>query len=295
MFFCLFLITSMMIMLIIVATNCENKLACMVLLLLSVLILSLGVCLISNSNILCKNILFLLIILILIFLVAFVGIIIYQEKFCNICTTDKISLTKEEVEKLAIVSQKNNFVIESGKEIIIVLDNIILRKCMFTSDEDINAIKKIYFLSSHPVIDSQLYKKIKDRVVFNADNFPCLVVEHYYIIGDLPGVTNWNWDNSDKLIMTAKSATEQEWTYKATETKTIEFKFTNAPSWTASINAGAASKDAGVQDVTLGTAYTMTLGFGSENLKLAVTKDKEYVFILNVADTSNPTVTVTEK
>lgn len=177
MFFCLFLITSMMIMLIIVATNCENKLVCMVLLLLLVLLLSLGVCLMQNSNNLCKNILFLLIILILIFLVAFVGIIIYQEKFCNICTTDKISLTKEEVEKLAIVSQKNNFVIESGKEIIIVLDNIILRKCMFTSDEDINAIKKIYFLSSHPVIDLDLYNQIKDRVnIISAEN-QCLLIE----------------------------------------------------------------------------------------------------------------------
>ena len=120
-------------------------------------------------------------------------------------------------------------------------------------------------------------------------------VAKFYIIGDLPGVTSWSWDDSDKLIMTAKSATEQEWTYKATETKTIEFKFTNDPSWSATINAGAASEDPGVQDVKLGTAYTMTLGASSKNLKLAVTKDKEYVFVLNVADTSKPKVTVTEK
>ena len=266
----------------------------MVLLLLSVLILSLGVFLMQNWNGICKNILFVIIILIFIFLVVLIVTIIYQEKFCNIYTTDKISLTKEEVEKLAIVSQKNPS-IQKDKEIVVVLNNIeILKNSMFR-DKNLDKVKKIYFLSSHPVIDSQLYKKIKDRVVFNADNFPCLVVEHYYIIGDLPEVTTWDWSKSDKLIMTAKSATEQEWTYKATETKTIEFKFTNAPSWTASINAGAESKDAGVQDVTLGTAYTMTLGSGSENLKLAVTKDKEYVFILNVADTSNPTVTVTEK
>lgn len=177
MFFCLFLITSMMIMLIIVATNCESKVACMVLLLLSVLILSLGVCLMQNWNGICKNILFVIIILIFIFLVVLIVTIIYQEKFCNICTTDKIRLTKEEVEKLAIVSQKNNFVIESGKEIIIVLDNIILRKCMFTSDEDINAIKKIYFLSSHPVIDLDLYNQIKDRVnIISAEN-QCLLIE----------------------------------------------------------------------------------------------------------------------
>ncbi len=177
MFFCLFLITSMMIMLIIVATNCESKVACMVLLLLSVLILSLGVCLMQNWNGICKNILFVIIILIFIFLVVLIVTIIYQEKFCNIYTTDKISLTKEEVEKLAIVSQKNNFVIESGKEIIIVLDNIILRKCMFTSDEDINAIKKIYFLSSHPVIDLDLYNQIKDRVnIISAEN-QCLLIE----------------------------------------------------------------------------------------------------------------------
>lgn len=177
MFFCLFLITSMMIMLIIVATNCESKVACMVLLLLSVLILSLGVCLMQNWNGIYKNILFVIIILIFIFLVVLIVTIIYQEKFCNIYTTDKISLTKEEVEKLAIVSQKNNFVIESGKEIIIVLDNIILRKCMFTSDEDINTIKKIYFLSSHPVIDLDLYNHIKDRVnIISAEN-QCLLIE----------------------------------------------------------------------------------------------------------------------
>lgn len=177
MFFCLFLVTSMMIMLIIVATNCESKVACMVLLLLSVLILSLGVCLMQNWNGICKNILFVIIILIFIFLVVLIVTIIYQEKFCNIYTTDKISLTKEKVEKLAIVSQKNNFVIESGKEIIIVLDNIILRKCMFTSDEDINAIKKIYFLSSHPVIDLDLYNHIKDRVnIISAEN-QCLLIE----------------------------------------------------------------------------------------------------------------------
>lgn len=294
MFFCLFLITSMIIMLIIVATNCENKLDCMVLLLLSVLILSLGVCLMQNWNGICKNILFVIIILIFIFLVVLIVTIIYQEKFCNIYTTDKISLTKEEVEKLAIVSQKNPS-IQKDKEIVVVLNNIeILKNSMFR-DKNLDKVKKIYFLSSHPVIDSQLYKKIKDRVVFNADNFPCLVVEHYYIIGDLPGVTTWDWSKSDKLVMTAKSATEQEWTYKATETKTIEFKFTNDPSWDGTINAGAASDDPGVQDVKLGTAYTMTLGGGSKNLKLAVTKEKEYVFVLNVADTSKPTVTVTEK
>ena len=294
MFFCLFLITSMIIMLIIVATNCENKLDCMVLLLLSVLILSLGVCLMQNWTGICKNILCVIIILIFIFLVVLIVTIIYQEKFCNIYTTDKISLTKEEVEKLAIVSQKNPS-IQKDKEIVVVLNNIeILKNSMFR-DKNLDKVKKIYFLSSHPVIDSQLYKKIKDRVVFNADNFPCLVVEHYYIIGDLPGVTTWDWSKSDKLVMTAKSATEQEWTYKATETKTIEFKFTNAPDWGASINAGAESEDAGVQDVKLGTAYTMTLGSGSKNLKLAVTKNKEYVFVLNVADASKPTVTVTEK
>ena len=241
-----------------------------------------------------KNILFVIIILIFIFLVVLIVTIIYQEKFCNIYTTDKISLTKEEVEKLAIVSQKNPS-IQKDKEIVVVLNNIeILKNSMFR-DKNLDKVKKIYFLSSHPVIDSQLYKKIKDRVVFNADNFPCLVVEHYYIIGDLPGVTTWDWSKSDKLVMTAKSATEQEWTYKATETKTIEFKFTNAPDWGASINAGAESEDAGVQDVKLGTAYTMTLGSGSKNLKLAVTKNKEYVFVLNVADASKPTVTVTEK
>lgn len=112
----------------------------------------------------------------------------------------------------------------------------------------------------------------------------------FYIIGDLPGVTNWNWDDKDKLVMKAESASEQVWEYTATSTKTIEFKFTNAPSWDAVINAGADEN----QDVTLGTAYELTLGIGSKNCKLAVTKDKKYKFVLNVADPTKLTIKVTE-
>lgn len=219
---------------------------------------------------------------------------------------DKPATVKTEGTRTTTVGYSYSFYLTAEIDTDVFVKIQVLDKKLVAKNSELAIIPSAYGTKDENLVSKMMVVKATDVKAENfipatfawedATNIEKPVVR-FYIIGDLPGVTKWSWDDSDKLLMTAKSATEQEWTYKATETKTIEFKFTNAPRWDPqpTINAGAASEADGVQDVKLGTAYTMLVDKDSKNLKLAVTKDKEYVFILNVADTSNPTVTVTEK
>lgn len=110
----------------------------------------------------------------------------------------------------------------------------------------------------------------------------------FYCIGSAFG--NWNWDSSNVITMTAESATLQSATWTAEKTATIEFKFTNEKSWDATINAGSDSDKV----ITLNTEKVLTLGKYAKNLTLSVTKNKKYKMSLDISDTSNLKLTITE-
>ena len=94
--------------------------------------------------------------------------------------SETVTLSKEELENSLLVTKEyetGNTKIDSEIEVIIVSDNIVLKKSMFKPDSNLGSIKKIYFLSSHPVIDLDLYNQIKDRVnIISAEN-QCLLIE----------------------------------------------------------------------------------------------------------------------
>ncbi len=125
-------------------------------------------------------------------LIIFLGTSSIIFTFCNTSvsihtTHENISLTKDELKNSILITKeyKRNNYIDSKKEIIIVSDNVVLKKSMF-EDKELKKVKKIYFLSSLPSIDVDLYKQIEDRVTFSTDNVSCFSVEdRFYIIGDM--------------------------------------------------------------------------------------------------------------
>lgn len=103
----------------------------------------------------------------------------------------------------------------------------------------------------------------------------------FYCIGDAFG--NWVWESDKVITMNAASATTQTAEWVAEESKTIEFKFTNAKTWGATVNAGS---DGTNKEITLGTEKVLKLGNDAQNLSLSVTKDKKYKMTLDISDTS---------
>lgn len=103
----------------------------------------------------------------------------------------------------------------------------------------------------------------------------------FYCIGSAFGA--WNWESNEVITMTAESATLQSATWTAKETAEIEFKFTNAKTWEATVNAGS---DGTNKAITLGTQKDLKVGKDAANLTLSVTKDTKYKMTLDISNTS---------
>lgn len=176
MYFLLFLLITMMIMLVVIATTNENRLINVVMIFLSILVFVLGIYF-EKSNILISFIQQNLV-SILIFIIAIISLLCINTKTINIYpSTENIIFTKDELAKANIITN-NNKLIEPKKNIIIVFDDVIIDESMFSNKSDINLIRKIYFLSSNPTIDSDLYEKIKDKASIISTESQCLTVKN---------------------------------------------------------------------------------------------------------------------
>ena len=146
-------------------------------------------------------------------LIIFLGTSSIIFTFCNTSvsihtTHENISLTKDEFKKSILITEKNKN-IDSKKEIIIVSDNVVLKKSMF-EDKELKKVKKIYFLSSLPSIDVDLYKQIEDRVTFSTDSVSCFTVEErFYIV----------FDNSKDFIGMSETDENEIYVYEFTYKK----------------------------------------------------------------------------
>lgn len=176
MFFCLFLLIAMMIMVVVISTTNENKLINFVMIFLSILVLIGGVYI---TDMKCKKIvLFIILCLFLILLAIYLGIIYFQEqKFYNFLSTDCDSyyLNNEKLSNVYFISNVNDKVDSDIKNIIIV-NNIKLKVDMF-NNINTNNIEKIIFLSTKPVIDSDLYEQIENKIVLIQNHNKCLFIE----------------------------------------------------------------------------------------------------------------------
>ena len=142
-----------------------------------------------KMNLLHKIIIFVPTLLLIIFLATSSFIFTFcNTSVCIHASHENISLSKDELENSILITkkhEKDSNCIDSKKEIIIVSDNVVLKKNMF-EDKNLKKVKKIYFLSSLPSIDIDLYKQIEDRVTFSTDSVTCFTVENsFYIIGDI--------------------------------------------------------------------------------------------------------------
>ena len=177
MFFCLFLLGAMIIMLILVATDLKYKWICIILLTISIIISTIGVFMVNKFN---SPEISLICIVIFLEIILCIFIFFSKEPVNIYIESETVTLSKEELENSLLVTKEyetGNTKIDSEIEVIIVSDNIVLKKSMFKPDSNLGSIKKIYFLSSHPVIDLDLYNQIKDRVnIISAEN-QCLLIE----------------------------------------------------------------------------------------------------------------------
>lgn len=157
-------------------------------------------------------------------LIIFLGTNSIIFTFCNTSvsihtTHENISLTKDELKNSILITKeyKRNNYIDSKKEIIIVSDNVVLKKSMF-EDKELKKVKKIYFLSSLPSIDVDLYKQIEDRVTFSTDSVSCFTVEErFYIV----------FDNSKDFIGMSETDENEIYVYEFTYKKKMSKKNTN--------------------------------------------------------------------
>ena len=188
MYFLLFLLIAMMIMMVVITTTNENKMINKVINFLTILVLIGGVCFLKNSN----YILLLIIKITLCGLIVIEGVLfifsLFSKNNIEISTIEEnISLTKDELENFVLVSETDQK-INKKTEVIVVTNNVVLKKSMFTFEVNIDSIKKIYFLASNPAIDSHLYEMIKNRVNFfkATESVSCFIVkDKFYIIGDI--------------------------------------------------------------------------------------------------------------
>ena len=176
MYFLLFLLIAMMIMLVVITTTNENSLINVVMIFLSIFVLIGGVYI---TDMKCKKIvLFIILCLFLILLAIYLGIIYFQEqKFYNFLSTDCDSyyLNNEKLSNVYFISNVNDKVDSDIKNIIIV-NNIKLKVDMF-NNINTNNIEKIIFLSTKPVIDSDLYEQIENKIVLIQNHNKCLFIE----------------------------------------------------------------------------------------------------------------------
>lgn len=169
MFFCLFLLMAMMIMLVVIATTNENRLINVVMMFLSILVLFKGVLFMNKGLIIFC---FIIIIAEIIFCC-----IIYNFNFHNILSTDceYYYLNNEKLSDVYFISNVNDKISSSTKNIIILNDTK-LETDMFYN-KNTNNIEKIIFLSAKPTIDSDLYEKIKNKIVIIPNHNKCLLIE----------------------------------------------------------------------------------------------------------------------
>ena len=217
MYFLLFLLIAMMIMLVVITTTNENSLINVVMIFLSIFVLIGGVYFMPKMNLIHKIITFIPTLLLIIFLGTSSIIFTFCNTSVSIHTThENISLTKDEFKKSILITEKNKN-IDSKKEIIIVSDNVVLKKSMF-EDKELKKVKKIYFLSSLPSIDVDLYKQIEDRVTFSTDSVSCFTVEErFYIV----------FDNSKDFIGMSETDENEIYVYEFTYKKKMSKKNTN--------------------------------------------------------------------
>ena len=101
-------------------------------------------------------------------------IYLFSKNNIEIFSSDEnISLSKNELENFVLISSDFQQ-INKKKDVIVVTNNVVLKKSMLS---DINSIKKIYFLSSNPAIDSDLYEEIKNRIFFISTENQYLIIE----------------------------------------------------------------------------------------------------------------------
>ena len=135
MYFLLFLLIAMMIMLVVITTTNENSLINVVMIFLSIFVLIGGVYFMPKMNLIHKIITFIPTLLLIIFLGTSSIIFTFCNTSVSIHTThENISLTKDEFKKSILITEKNKN-IDSKKEIIIVSDNVVLKKSMFEDKE----------------------------------------------------------------------------------------------------------------------------------------------------------------
>ena len=103
--------------------------------------------------------------------------IIYNFNSHNILSTDceYYYLNNEKLSNVYFISNANDKILSNIKNIIIVNDTK-LKTDMFY-DKNTNNIEKIIFLSAKPTIDSDLYEKIKNKIVIIPNHNKCLLIE----------------------------------------------------------------------------------------------------------------------
>lgn len=173
----------------------------------------------SNTNIL-VDFIKTNIISIVIVLIGIISFFLFKIPINISIFSESVTLSKDELKNSILVTEeyktKNKF-IESRIEVIIVSDNTVLRKNMF-KDEQLKKVKKIYFLSSLPSIDVDLYKNIKNRVTYFSDSVPCFTVEErFYIV----------FDNSKDFIGMSETDENEIYVYEFTYKKKMSKKNTN--------------------------------------------------------------------
>ena len=210
-------------------------------------------------------------------LIIFLGTSSIIFTFCNTSvsihtTHENISLTKDEFKKSILITEKNKN-IDSKKEIIIVSDNVVLKKSMF-EDKKLTKVKKIYFLSSLPSIDVDLYKQIEDRVTFSTDSVSCFTVEdRFYIIGDISkDFTPLTAINEDGIYVYEFVYTNNMTAWGGSN-GTINFKITKGGDWTTQV----------FQDATL-TAEFIKSGDNGNATATDLVDGKTYVITLKEAN-----------
>lgn len=206
MYFLLFLLIAMMIMLVVIGTDSAHKRLYVISLILTILIINIGA---NMADKLTEKV-FIIVLLILNFIIIL--FCLFDKPCIKISiNNEKINLNTKEIKKLKVVSDSKDE-IESDTEIIIVSDNVVLKKSMF-EDKKLKNIKKIYFIDTHPIIDSELYKTIDNRLEFYTSNNLCLLeLKRYFIKGD--------FTNDMKSILEPDE--DNNYFYEFTYTKTIQ-------------------------------------------------------------------------
>lgn len=174
MFFCLFLLIAMLIMMVIVTTTNENILINVLIIFLSILVLIGGVFFMKKFNFQISAVVSIGLCVLLILEVILFIIYLFSKNNIEIFSSDEnISLSKNELENFVLISSDFQQ-INKKTDVIVVTNNVVLKKSMLS---DINSIKKIYFLSSNPAIDSDLYEEIKNRIFFISTENQYLIIE----------------------------------------------------------------------------------------------------------------------